>query len=373
MSVDRPIDVCHLVGSIGYGGRETLLLELFRNCPEDVSFTLCSLRVGDPELVAEFENIGVDVVNVEAESRADVGALWHLFRYLRREDFDILHSHGMNSQIPGRILGKLGGVTHTVSTFHGLRTMKNNRLLPIEQATRRLDSACISVSDGVQRSFVGDGGCDMWRTIYNGIDVEGFNKRVERSDVEDLRSRYGINEGELVYLNVGRYIPKEAQGDLIDAMKQVTETHPDSRLFVVGGRGPLEDELQEQVAENGLEDSVEITRKVRSVEEYYALADVFVSSSVKEGLGIVLIEAMAAKIPVIARSIPGVDEVVVNDESGLLASPESPDGLAEAMTVLRSTEKRTTIADAGYERAKRVFNIEKTVDEHIDLYANLVA
>jgi glycosyltransferase involved in cell wall biosynthesis len=103
------------------------------------------------------------------------------------------------------------------------------------------------------------------------------------------------------------------------------------------------------------------------VAEYYALADVFVSSSVREGLPIVLLEAMAAELPIIATDIPGVEEVL-DTGTGEFVGTHAPSELAEAMIRLGSDKRRISIGKAGYETAIDKFSIQRTVNEHIELY-----
>jgi len=362
------MNVCHLIGALGYGGRETLLFEIFKNSPDHISYTLCCLRVNDRELADEFEKVGVDVVSVDADGHTDVNALWELVRFLWRREFDVLHAHGINSQIPGRLFGHLCGIECIISTYHGLKDVNNtSKFLRIEELTRRLDSKHVAVSNGVKQSFT-DGSSDgQWTTIYNGIDIEAFNARVRETDIEPIKDQYDLDEDAVIFLNVGRYIPKEAQSDLIEAMDVVVEEIPEARLFIVGGRGLLENQLRNNVADAGLARNIEITGRVPTVAEYYALADVFVSSSVSEGLPIVLLEAMAAELPIIATDIPGVEEVL-DTGTGEFVGTHAPSELAEAMIRLGSDKQGISIGKAGYERATDRFGIQRTIKEHIELY-----
>lgn len=209
----------------------------------------------------------------------------------------------------------------------------------------------------------------QWCTIYNGVDVDGFRSKVEASDTTDARLQWGLGEGP-VFLSVGRYISAKSQLDLIEAMKYVVYELPDAQLLIVGW-GELEDELRAAVDERGLEENISITGRQHPIHEYYRLADSFVLSSVRESFGIVLVEAMAAGLPVVATDVQGIPEIVEDGETGLLVPPRSPRQLADAMMELQDSERRERLGKAGYERARDEFDIERTVVQYVDLYRDL--
>jgi glycosyltransferase involved in cell wall biosynthesis len=245
----------------------------------------------------------------------------------------------------------------------------------LERVTRPLDTKTVAVSEGVEREFTGSAHQyepdqhGQWCTIYNGIDVTGFNERVTTADVTDLKSRYGI-EDEPVFLNVGRYVPAKAQHDLITAMDRVVREWPDARLFLVGW-GALEDELTEAVDDHGLAANVTVTGRVppADIHEYYALADVFVSPSKIEGLPIVTLEAMASELPVVATDISGMRGVIENGTTGLLVPPNAPNQLADAM--VRAVTADESYGAKGYECAAAMFDIRMTASLHVQLYHEL--
>ncbi|WP_394353563.1 glycosyltransferase [Halosimplex rubrum] len=127
------------------------------------------------------------------------------------------------------------------------------------------------------------------------------------------------------------------------------------------GWGPREDRLRDRIRQRGLGDAVTVTGRVPSVHEYYALADVFVSSSVFEGLPIAHLEGMAAGLPIVATDIPGVVEVVVDGETGLLIPPEDPGALASGMCELADATRRTEFGHEGRQRVESKFDIGANV------------
>jgi glycosyltransferase involved in cell wall biosynthesis len=372
------MDVCFLINQLAPGGAPTLLLDIVTHTDDevDIDYTVCFIE-GEDALVSDFEAAGARVVDFGAAFKFDPWALARLARFFRREEFDVLHAHLPYSQTLGRVFGRLGSIETIVSTQHSVPENYHPITATLERATRPLDTKTVAISEGVEREFTGSshqyepGQHGQWCTIYNGVDVTGFNERVTTADVTGLESRYGI-ENEPVFLNVGRYVPAKAQHDLITAMSRVVGEYPDARLFIVGW-GALEDELTEAVNERGLSANVTLTGRVphNEIHEYYALADVFVSSSKIEGLGIAGLEAMAAELPVVASDVPGLREIIEDRTTGLLVPPSDPERLAEAM--MRAVTADEPYGAKGYERAAATFDIRKTASLHVQLYHELAA
>lgn len=202
----------------------------------------------------------------------------------------------------------------------------------------------------------------QWEVILNGIDVNSFNATVKNADPTPYSG--------LGFLTVGRYSSEKAQLDLIRAMSDVTDELPDVELRIVG-YGPLEEKLNSAVKRRGLENHVTVTGYRETVDRDLAGADVFVLPSLAEGLPISLIEAMAAGLPVVATDIPGINELVVANETGILVPPRSPEELAAAMISMQDEHRRSTFGQNGFEHAARHFGIDDTAARHIQLYHHI--
>lgn len=368
--------VCFLINGLGPAGAETLLLDIIRHTDdEDITYTVCFLE-GEDALVPDLKAAGARVVDFDAAFKFDPRAIWRLARFFQREEFDILHAHLPYSQTLGRIFGRLGSQMTVVSTQHNVPNERHPITRTLEKLTRPLDTATIAVAEDIQRAFTGNAYryeghlSGQWCTIYNGISVEKHNECVRDANLVDFRSRKRIGDGP-VFLTIGRYVPAKAQSDLIAAMERLIDDQPSARLFIVGW-GKLENELREIVEENGLSENVKVTGRVSNedIYKYYSLADVFVSSSIREGLPIAILEAMAAELPVVATNIFGVREVVENDETGILTPPNSPYRLADAMKQALMTNE--PLGECGYNRVLDRFDINQTTDLHIELYHELL-
>jgi glycosyltransferase involved in cell wall biosynthesis len=173
----------------------------------------------------------------------------------------------------------------------------------------------------------------------------------EADEVNELRRRFGIAEGERVVLSVGRLSKEKAHADLIEAFKLLGAKAPDlnCKLLIVGD-GPERASLETAARASGENDRITFAGQVSNVQPFYAAADVFVLPSHSEGSPNVLLEAMAAEVPIVTTAVGGVPEIVTNEESALLVAPKNPQALAAAIDRMLQDEalahRLTTVASA---------------------------
>jgi glycosyltransferase involved in cell wall biosynthesis len=163
--------------------------------------------------------------------------------------------------------------------------------------------------------------------------------RVSAADIDAVRKRFGIDGRERLVLAVGRLSREKAHLDLIQAFKRLRETNADSSLkLVIVGDGPERARLE--AAAESFKERVVFTGQLSDVQPFYALADVFVLPSHSEGSPNVLLEAMAANVPIVATAVGGVPEMVADNESALLVPPNEPPSLAAAISSLLTDKDR---------------------------------
>jgi glycosyltransferase involved in cell wall biosynthesis len=375
MSDESMLDICYLINSLGTGGAERLLVNIVEHAPSDeATFTVAFLE-RDAELAEPLRAAGAEVVGLDGSFKFDPRAAKRLSDLLRNREFDILHTHHPYSQSVGRTVGTVSGSPVLVSTHHNVPSELHPVTRTLELVTRPLDAATVAVSEGVEHAFTDDSNQydgdlrGKWCTIHNGIDVVRFRRAVSAARAGGIEADLDLSDGP-VFLNVGRYVDAKAQGDLVEAMGLIKDNLPEGELLIVGW-GEREEELRTAVERRGLESSVTVTGKVPTIHEYYALADVFVSSSIREGLPTTHLEAMAARLPIITTDIPGARETVSDGETGIIVPPRRPDRLAAAMRRLADEEQRDRFGTAGYHRAQERFSIERTVEDHLRLYREL--
>ncbi|MFB6344559.1 MAG: glycosyltransferase, partial [bacterium] len=169
-----------------------------------------------------------------------------------------------------------------------------------------------------------------------------------------------------------RLIEQKGHSDLLRTFRDLTEEHDHVHLVVVGD-GPLEDELKTLAEDYSIDDSVTFTGFRSDVASIMQSFDAFVHPSLWEGFGLVFLEAMAVKLPVVATNVSAIPEIVVDGETGLLVPPESPDELRNALEkIVTSKDRREELGNNGYNRLTEEFSEQAMVDKHLKFYRKLL-
>lgn len=316
------------------------------------------------QLLSGLESRGIPVHSLDVEIstlRIPTGAR-ALSQLLGEVDIDLVHSHLSYSHVIGRLACARRDVPH-VSTYHNVRDHKTRLKQLAEATTRPLSDCIVCVSEGVKQSYPTTSGMEV---IYNGIDTAAFRQRVESAETSQLLPDRLAET--TVFVNVARCVEQKRQTDLIAAVSELSAT--DIHLFIVG-EGPQRERLERLVAEQGLSDRITVTGYVDSIEPYYAIADVFVSSSSREGLPSTHLEAKAAELPIISTAIPGVTELVDHGVDGYLCPVGNPSEMAMYMESLHTNGSRA-LGKRGFETVSTEFSLDTISSDHAALYRRLL-
>ncbi len=310
-----------------------------------------------------------DVVVMPKEPGFAIGLPLRLARYLRGRGVGLVHCHNFGAFVYGALAGRLASCRGILYTAHGpdFPCEKRRRLF------QRLPLAdhIIAVSEKVRRSAVERVGIPPERvtTIVNGIDVRGFSASAQGPKV---RSELGAKADTPLVGSVARLSWEKDHETLFRAFSRLLPEHPDVRLLVVGD-GPLRRSLEERVRDLALGDAVQFLGTRRDVPDVLAALNVFVLASREEGLPVALLEAMAAGLPVVATSVGGIPDVVVDGETGLLVPPGDPARLSEAIFRLMNNGEEARAM--GREASKRVaerFDVSRMVRAYEDVYLRVL-
>lgn len=205
-------------------------------------------------------------------------------------------------------------------------------------------------------------------TINNGVEIP---RAVSDQEIQDLKAEFAIREGDFVVGTVGRLFNDHKKiTDILEAVKQLDLPH--LKLLIVGG-GRDEQLLRDKTRELGIEAQVIFTGYQYDTAPFYRLMNLFCIASQREGFGLVAAEAMLHHLPVLATKVGGLQNVVVNEETGFLVPPNTPAKLAEKIQYFYSNpEEVIKMGEAGYQRAIQNYTEERYVKEVEDLYNRLI-
>jgi glycosyltransferase involved in cell wall biosynthesis len=321
---------------------------------------------------------GFRVENVAIDRRinpiVDLAAIVKLALLMRGQGFDIVHTHTSKAGIVGRLAAKAAGVPIVVHTVHGfpfhegMSGIKEHTYALIERFAALFCDLLLSQSSEDIELASRYRICLPDKILYlgNGIDLDQFDPaRVQkgRPALQALRKDFQI--GQHTVLMIAELQPRKAGGDFLRAAEHVLSMLPHVRFLLVGD-GPLKDRLEMMVNDLGLKGKVLMPGFRQDIPELLALTDVYVLSSISEGMPRSVIEAMAMGKPVVATNVRGTREVVEHGKTGLLVPARKPEALATAIVqVLQDKERATEMGQAGRNRAEKYFD-ENLVFERIE-------
>jgi glycosyltransferase involved in cell wall biosynthesis len=371
----RPIRVLQLITSLERGGAENHLLALLTHADRQAFEVETAVLSGEGELVPIFRQAGIAVHLLRARNRFDPLALGRLVRLLREGRFDILHSHLFRADIyAGLAVARLGERRPLlVSTRHNDdRFFLNPFVGLVHYGVSARQDLIIAISDHIARFTVSRGvrHPERVRRVYHGLEPP-VTQALEREG-QHIRQELGIGPDAFLVGNVGRLALQKGQRHLIAAMPLLLERVPRARAIIAGG-GDLEDYLRVLASDMGVAERVHVLGPRKDVPALMHAVDVFVMPSIWEGFGLVLLEAMAAGRPIVASRVATIPEVVADGETGLLVPAGDPLALADALAQLAEDPDRAArMGEAGRERLRRQFSVEKMVGDTELLYRELL-
>lgn len=326
------------------------------------------------EFVTAARQLELEVVVVPERRRFDLSTLPALRNVVAQHQPDIVVTHSVKSHFllwRSRIWREFPWVAfHHGYTTTDLKMRAYNRL---DRWSLPVADRLVTVCEAFARELAGTTG-----VAFEKISVQHNSVRprpvIATEDVQALKTRLGIAKGERVVLTVGRLSREKAQIDLLAAYKLLHETNPcvASKLIIVGD-GPERARLEAVVDAHRLRERVIFAGQVSDVQVFYAAADVFVLPSHSEGSPNVLLEAMAASLPIVATAVGGVTEVVKHDESALLVPAQDPRALAAATArVLTEPDLATRLTTKSTTLIADRFTPQKYVRALVEIYHNVI-
>ncbi len=367
-SADR-IRVTFCITELDPGGAERALVELATRLDRSrFDPTVISLAPRGP-LADVLEQHGILTISLGARSRWDWGIVDRLRKELKRLRPDILQTWLFHANLAGRIAGKLAGVRTILS---GIRVAERRSRWPlrIDRWTSRWVQTHVCVSAAVadfSRDVAGLP-ADRIEVIPNGVDLDRFSA-VEPADP----TQWGIPKGAPILLTVGRLDIQKGLPFLWDAIPEVAREYTAAHWLIVG-EGSQRHDSETRVRELNLTDRVHFAGWRGDIPQILAAGSGLVLPSLWEGMPNVVLEAMAAGLPVIATRVEGVLELVRPGISGWCVPPRDSRELAVAMCELLSDPGRASeLGYAGRERVAREFTWQKMVEQYEALYLRSAA
>ncbi len=303
---------------------------------------------------------------IECLGDPDPRLLWHLLTILRTEAPDIFHVHSR------RGADFWGALAARLTRARAVITRRVDNPEPVWMARWRYGSfvRVITISEGIKKVLMREGiPEEKISCVLSAIDVDHYARQADR---DWFAREFSVSPKELAVGMVAQFIPRKGHQLLVAAARGIISRRKDVR-FVLCGRGPLEKEIRDQVVRWGLEGHFIFAGFREDLPRILPCFDLLVHPAFMEGLGVGLVQAAAAGVPIVASRAGGIPEIVQHGVNGLLVPPGDVRALEEAiMELLDDGSKRKKMAQAGRRIARERFSLEKMIEGNIKVYESLI-
>lgn len=356
--------------SFNIGGIETLILNMCKVLDKDkFNIYICSFKE-DNVLENEFKDLGIPIHIIAKKEGIDISLIFKLRKLLRKLNIDIVHTHNSAQWFYG-VLACIGlHKPYLIHTQHSVLEKGRGKLLYSLRYLAKKTAFIVCVAKYVADYMLNEGrlNTEKVKVIYNGITIDRFAVEINK---QQIKSSLNIPHDCKLIGIIARLALIKDHRTLLDAFKYVVQKINNVKLLVVGD-GELLKKLEEYSKELAIENKVIFLGKKRDIPEILNILDLFVLSSVNEGMSITLLEAMAASLPIVATEVGGNSEVVVHNKTGILVPSQDPEKMASAINeLLTDCVKANEMGKEGKNRVLQKFSIENMVKEYQTIYNNL--
>ena len=376
----EPIPLLYIITKLELGGAQRQLLELIKQLDKK-RYKIYLLTAQEGLLLPEFSSInGLVLKRSRFLDRAinpfkDILALIEIYRFIKKNAIAIVHTHSSKAGILGRLAAKLAKADVILHTVHGWSfndyqmMVKRKIFLWLERFTAKFTDRLIVVSchDKLKglKNFIGNE--DKYFLIRYGIDQPEFKKSYSA-----IREELKIAAGDMVVGMIACFKPQKSPQDFIKLARAVEATFP-SVKFILVGDGVLRKKIEYLISKFNLKSKIFLTGWRKDVPSILSSMDIFVLTSLWEGLPIVVLEAMASAKPVIATDTGGVGEVINDSKAGFIVHVGDAKRMAERLMLLLQDENlRQRMGQYASERLNSDFSVDAMVKNTESLYTNLL-
>lgn len=319
----------------------------------------------------EAQRAGIPTESLELRRNpTHAGRILRLGSSIRRWRPDVLHSHMVHANLLASAVRPFTGVPALVATIHSINDGGRVWMAAYRASSAVVDRFTI-ISRLAAERYISIGAVPrrLVQVVPNAVDVEWFRRQPEAG--ASIRRELGLGDA-FLWLAVGRFEEAKDYRTMIGGFARLSESRPNSHLLLVG-KGSLRESVEQLVRAHHLEGQVHFLGVRRDVPHIMSAADGYVLSSAWEGMPVVLLEAAAVELPIVATRVGGVAEVVEDGRSGLLVPPGNPEALADAMKRIEQMrkEERQAMGAQGRALVERQYATSHIMDVWERLYSEL--
>jgi sugar transferase (PEP-CTERM/EpsH1 system associated) len=370
---DRPT-ICHVIHALGVGGAEVLVDQMIRRMQKDFR---CIVAVLDEigEIGNRLQEDGFIVEHLHRQPGIDRGCATRLRQFADREGAEILHAHQCTPFFQAMLSRGLTGRRPVVFTEHGRHfpdTPSRKRAIVNRMLLKRCDRL-FGCGAAVRQALINNEGLPESRVevIYNGVDLKALSKPTAGAR-ERIRAEFGYSANDFVVVQVARLHELKDHQTALKAVDEARHKIPGLRLLLAGD-GDQRSAIKQTIRERGLDQTVTLAGTRKDIADLLSASDVFLLSSISEGIPLTVIEAMAARRPVVSTAVGGLPEIIEHGVSGMLAPSGDASSLAASLVQLyQNADLRNQMAEVAAGRAQEKFSLQGMLNSYRDVYDDVL-
>ena len=371
--MDKIKIILHTIDTTGPGGAETVFIDLATRLPKEKYRSVVVIR-GKGWVYEELGRRGVIPILLDSKGSFNLRYLWRLWKIIKSEGVDLIQSHLLGTGVYCSLVGLITRKP-VISTFHGsVDVGENERLKGLKFAVINAGaSRIVAVTDSLLDDIVSRTSLRENKTciIYNGIDTSAFI----RPHSNALRLKYGWSEDEIIIGSLGNIRPAKGYDILLKAAALLESSSHSYRFVIAGqGKGKLYEDLLALRKELGLEEKVQFPGFIDDAADFLANIDIFLSSSISEGLPLSAIQAMVAALPIVATRCGGYEGLITNRVNGVLVDVGVPQAIADGIELVAADPAlQKTLSSNAKKHAVSTFDIQVMLDAYQQVYDGLLS
>lgn len=389
----KRIKVAHVITRLIQGGAQRVCLDLVEGLDDErYEVTLLTgLETGsEGHFFEEVARHKIRLIKIPSLVRKisllhDGTAFFHLWFLFFTKRFTIIHLHTSKAGVLGVLAARLAGVCVVIYSSHGhifdrrarLRDLDQKMLGPLLWLRRWMAALsdkviALTLQDEKEQVELGIAGYAKFQVIHNGVNLKAFSRDAV-GDPAEIRRELEIDYRHYpILVCVSRLSPEKGLSYLLEAAVLLASSFPSLKLLLVGD-GPEREGLLKRTRELGAESLVRFLGRRDDVARVLSISDIFILPSLYEAMGIVLAEAMAMQVPVLATRVGGVAGIVDHGANGILVEPAKAEAIAEAVRLLMKDELvRKKMGANGLRRAQEFFSLDQMIRKTEGLYEKLL-
>ena len=364
----KKIKLTHIICSLGYGGAERFLIDLIKNTDrEKYEISVLCVVEGGP-LVKELKLNGIKTFIIGKKTKLGISTIWKIYKYLKKEKIQIVHTHLFAGDTWGRIAAVLAQTSVIISTEHSVNFNEEIIKRLVKKFLSYFTDKIIAISETVKensqkRDWINSKKIEV---IYNGINLDKFSlidSRLRGNDKEK-------NKDNITLGFVGRLEKEKGVKYLIEALHLCHSCEDGNLKLKILGNGTQRKNLEAMSSRFGLKDKIEFLGFKNNPANFYQEIDILIIPSLWEGLSIVALEAMASGVPIIASNAGGLKEIIEAGKTGVLfESGNSKDLAKKILWAIENYDKINSMAEKAKTKVEN-FDIKKKAKKYERIYEN---